>query len=246
MSDMSDVRQERRGRVNQRNRTRDAILEAGAALLRLGGAPSVVEAASAARVSQATAYRYFLTQESLLAGVVDREMRSAVEVLERSFRPTGDPQADIAALAEAIFDEINTREPEHRSLLRLALDQWFMVRAAEGPSEPIERGGRIAFVAEALEPLEDQLGEGGMFRLAQALSLAIGIEAHLVLRDVWGLPKSNASDVIGWTCRALIRQAIADARSNNGDAPRAPGSAAKQALARSRRRRVKTANATER
>jgi AcrR family transcriptional regulator len=237
MSEMLASRQDRSGRVNQRTRTRDAILQAGAALLRLGQTPSVVEAAAAARVSQATAYRYFPTQESLLSAVVDREMRSALHVLDRAIAPVGDPEEDIARLAGAIFDETFLREPEHRSLLRLALDQWFMERRGAEPDNAIERGGRIAYVVEALEPLREALGEADFFQLAEAVSLAIGIEAHLVLRDIWHLPKAHAADVVRWTCRALIRQAKAEAARGRSAPLRAANPAAKRALERSRRRR---------
>src|SRR6266851_7446103 len=57
------------GRLNQKRRTRRAIIEAAAKLVRGGQQPSVAEAAEAAVVSKATAYRYFPTQHSLLLEV---------------------------------------------------------------------------------------------------------------------------------------------------------------------------------
>ncbi|MCA1834138.1 MAG: TetR/AcrR family transcriptional regulator [Actinomycetota bacterium] len=233
MSEMLDFRQEG-GRANQRSRTRDAILHAGASLLRQGATPTVVEAAAAARVSQATAYRYFPTQDSLLSAVVDAEMRSALDVLDETLEPAGNAEEDILQLAEAIFEEIFIREPEHRSLLRLALDHWFLQHTGKEADGAVDRGGRISFIVDALEPLRARIGEASLFRLAEALSLAIGIESHLVLRDVWMLPKAQALDVISWTCRALIRQALAE--SGKGKLSVAP--AAKKALVRSRRRRA--------
>src|SRR5215469_16119095 len=62
-------RQDARVNHNQRNRTRTAITEAAAALLREGSPPTVAEAAERAKVSRATAYRYFPTQESLLVEI---------------------------------------------------------------------------------------------------------------------------------------------------------------------------------
>ena len=54
------------GRVNQKRRTRAAIVEAAQAMLQEGVTPTVAQAAEAALVSRTTAYRYFPTQESLL------------------------------------------------------------------------------------------------------------------------------------------------------------------------------------
>src|SRR5688500_14615098 len=53
-------------RKNQKDRTREAIVAGAMAVLRSGSTPTVLSAAEEAKVSRATAYRYFPTQESLL------------------------------------------------------------------------------------------------------------------------------------------------------------------------------------
>src|SRR5690242_5629770 len=58
-------------RANQKERTRSAIVAAAAEQFRRGTRPTVAEAAAAARVSKATAYRYFPTQEALLIEVAE-------------------------------------------------------------------------------------------------------------------------------------------------------------------------------
>ena len=55
------------GRESQKNRTRKALIEAARRLMGAGQHPTVPEAAEAAGISRATAYRYFPTQEMLLA-----------------------------------------------------------------------------------------------------------------------------------------------------------------------------------
>lgn len=220
------------GRARQRARTADAVLVAAAELLRGGSTPTVAQAAERSGVSQATAYRYFPTQRVLLAAVVDREMREAMRSLEGSIRLTGEPEADLVRLAHAVFLETGRREHEHRSLLRLALDAWFSARAAGTHGVPVHRGGRIPFIVDALEPLRPRVSDAALTRLAEAVSLAIGIEARLVLRDIWRLPSHEAADVIAWTCRSLVRQTLAEADSRA--AP--PSAAARRALARARRR----------
>ena len=54
------------GRINQKRRTRAAILAAAGVLLEQDQRPTVAEVADAALVSRATAYRYFPTQEYML------------------------------------------------------------------------------------------------------------------------------------------------------------------------------------
>src|SRR3954449_3414214 len=54
------------GRVNQKRRTRSAIVDAARATIDRGDTPTVAQAAAEALVSRTTAYRYFPTQESLL------------------------------------------------------------------------------------------------------------------------------------------------------------------------------------
>ncbi len=67
-------------RVNQKRRTRAAIVTAAKDLIEQRATPTVAQAAEAALVSRTTAYRYFPTQESLLVevGAVSRhEPRTA-------------------------------------------------------------------------------------------------------------------------------------------------------------------------
>src|SRR4028118_74667 len=61
-----------------RRRTRRAMIEAATRLVREGASPSVTEVADAAGVSRATAYRYFPTQESLLAEVLVPDLEAAL------------------------------------------------------------------------------------------------------------------------------------------------------------------------
>src|SRR5215208_1615791 len=63
---------------NVRRRTRRAMIEAATRLVREGASPSVTEVADAAGVSRATAYRYFPTQESLLAEVLVPDLETAL------------------------------------------------------------------------------------------------------------------------------------------------------------------------
>src|SRR4051812_37137151 len=55
------------GRMNQKRRTRAALMTAAAEFVRRGETPSILQVADAALVSKSTAYRYFPSQDALLA-----------------------------------------------------------------------------------------------------------------------------------------------------------------------------------
>src|SRR6266542_4574021 len=84
-------------RSNQRNRTRQAILQAATALVQRGKVPSVAEVAEAAAVSRTTAYRYFPTQTALIETLV-REIEVPVPHYEATTHDSGDVEDRVAAL----------------------------------------------------------------------------------------------------------------------------------------------------
>ena len=66
-------------RANQKARTRQAIVRAAGALLAKGAKPSLDEIAEEAKVSRATAYRYFPGLDALLSeAAVDWDAEQAV------------------------------------------------------------------------------------------------------------------------------------------------------------------------
>ena len=66
-----------RERTNQKARTRADLLAAASALIRAGRRPTVEEVALAAGISKRTAYRYFTSQEHLLADAALETLRPA-------------------------------------------------------------------------------------------------------------------------------------------------------------------------
>ena len=86
------------------------------------------------------------------------------------------------AVVEASDASINAHEAQYRALLRIALET----------APPVdERPTRLAYrpkrLSEALEPMRKQMTQPSFDRLVAALSLCMGVEAHIALRDVCGL-----------------------------------------------------------
>jgi AcrR family transcriptional regulator len=172
--------------------------------------PSVADAAEAAGVSRATAYRYFPTRAALVGDALTHVMGTWTD---QSFE-SQDPSARVDEMLERAFPLVAENEALFRAAVLETLEQWRLRQAGEdlgGP--PIQRGGRMAAVRSALAPLREQLSEAQFERLAAAVALCMGIESQLALRDVIGLSRRKQDDVLRWVAQAVIRQALAEARS---------------------------------
>jgi AcrR family transcriptional regulator len=200
------------GRVNQKHRTRTAIVDAAIALLAGGTRPTVAQAAEAALVSRTTAYRYFPTQESLLIEVTQNASVDSLEALVAEPFPEGAGAAEATDRAIALlrtFDEqVFAEEGRYRTALRLYLDLWLDATAA-GEADPVVREGRRrGWLAAALAPLHGTVPDADLDRLVAGLSLLAGTEAVVVLRDICRLEPADGLDVVEWIARTLIKETL--------------------------------------
>jgi AcrR family transcriptional regulator len=197
------------GRVQQKTRTRDALIRAARQLLSDGGTPTVEQAATAASISRATAYRYFPNQRALLVA-------SYPEIAESSLlgrNPPSDPVARLEIVVKAIVVQAVEHEAELRAMLRVSLEPDSPKRS----DLPFRVGRRIAWVADALTPLRGRLPKRELERLVLAIASAVGIDALVWLTDIAGLSRPQAVEVMRWSARALLQAALAD--SADRDSP---------------------------
>ena len=196
-------------RAGQRERTRSAILEAARDLMARGRVPSVADAAEAAGVSRATAYRYFPTRAALVGDALSHVMGVWTE---QSFE-SEDPAARVDEMLQRALPLVAENEALFRAAVLETLEEWRTGQAGDelsGP--PIHRGGRMAAIRGAIAPLRGRLSEAQFERLAAALGLCAGIESQLALRDVIGLSRRRQDEVLRWIARAVVRQALDEAR----------------------------------
>jgi AcrR family transcriptional regulator len=188
------------GRVNQKARTRAALIRAARQLLAEGGTPTVEQAAAAAAISRATAYRYFPNQRALLVATYPE----IAEISLLGENPPSDPVARLEIAAEALARQAVEHESELRTMLRLSLEP----DAAKHGDLPFRVGRRIVWVADALAPLQGRLSEPDLQRLVLAIASAVGIDALVWLTDIAGLSRPQAVDVMRWSARALLQAAL--------------------------------------
>jgi AcrR family transcriptional regulator len=188
------------GRTSQKARTRDALIAAARQLLDEGVTPTVEAAAGEASVGRTTAYRYFPNSRALLAATFpELEMDSLLGT-----DPPEDPLARLEIVAERLTQQIIEHEPEYRAQLRLALEG----EPAGSESLPLRRGRRIAWVEDALSPLEGRMPEGELGRLVLGIGATLGIEALVWLTDMGGLSREEAAEVMRSNARTLLRSAL--------------------------------------
>lgn len=179
------------------------MLETATRLMQSGVTPSVSEVAEAAEVSRATAYRYFPSQAALVEAVVDEALGPILSWHSEA--------SDVAQRVDDLFatslPRIDDFEATFRAALKLSLDEWAQRRAGTPPSEPpFRRGHRVELLHQALRPVPGEEAAGSD-RLAQALSLIFGVEALVVLKDMWGLDAGEAEAVARWAAAALVQAA---------------------------------------
>lgn len=191
-------------RRNQKDRTRAAIVEAARNLLNDGITPSVSLAAEAAKVSRPTAYRYFPTQDALLSEITD--ISPSVESVEAAVRAmtSADPRARLGELLDRINPILVSDEGRYRAALRVYLDTWFSARKAGEVSPRVRAGRRRGWLEEVLAPVRASLSEAQWRRLQDALSLTIGIDSVIVMKDVCGLDDEETLATLRWTALTLL------------------------------------------
>ena len=200
-------------RANQKQRTRAALVDAARALLRAGTPPTVAAAAEEARVSRATAYRYFPTPESLVleAGSI-ASVAQPVEALIENLE-SRDPEERLVALLDCFNPIALSEEVAMRTALRTYLDTWLQNRAREEAAVPVREGRRMRWLDKVLEPARRELGDAQYRRLRCALGLTLSIEALVVMKDVCRTASDReALDVLKWAAVALLRAGLAERR----------------------------------
>ena len=199
-------------RSNQRARTRGAILAAAVAMLREGRQPTVADAAEAAGVHRATAYRYFPTSHSLLT---DAALTAGAPDLDETYRtvPHDDPVALMDAGVRAAAAYMFREEALFRSIVQLTIERWFTQQDSHDPEPiPVRETRRFMWIDRALEPLTDTLPAESLYRLRNALALVFGAEALIVLRDVARLDPEQATQVMRWAAATLVAGARCQAQ----------------------------------
>jgi AcrR family transcriptional regulator len=189
------------GRVNQKKRTRDAIVHAASDLSRTGREVTMPEIATTALVSEATAYRYFPDLASLLQEAIADQLPDPAQALAAATEST-DPVERVAVAARYLTRHVLTRQGVVRAMIAATVAK---------PGSAARPGLRVGLIDAALEPLDTTLGAAdpaALTRLKLGLSAVVSPESLFTLTDLHGLDAEEAVTVIVDTACALTRSAV--------------------------------------
>ncbi|MEO6340279.1 MAG: hypothetical protein ABIO39_09595 [Caulobacteraceae bacterium] len=195
-------------RANQKERTRAAIVEAAARLVKSGQTPSVADAAKAAKVSRATAYRYFPIPDALLMEVAGITPAYApVEAFVQAI-DGGDAMQRLVQFAERVNATTFADEAQMRLALKVYQDIWFAGLSAGAQPPPLREGRRMRWLEKVLEPERKGMAKQQWRRLQAALALTMGVEAMVVMKDVCRLDDEEAGEILRWAAQAILKAGL--------------------------------------
>jgi len=200
----------KRPRLNQRRRTRAALVEAAKQAVRRGETPTIETAAEAAGVSRATAYRYFTSQQALL---LEASLDAIATIPDPRMVDEGPVESRVDVAIRFLIGMGFDHEPVLRTFLMLSLEQWLRTHQGRDGDYPVRKGRRLAWLDRALAPLRS-LPPRQKRRLRAALSMLCGVEAMIVAKDVCGCTAREAEDTSRWAAQALLRAALDESQDS--------------------------------
>ena len=191
------------GRSQQKNRTRSALLQSARRLMQRQLPVTVQAVADDARISRATAYRYFASSGSLMReALLDADWSTPEEVIGDA----GDVRERVRRVQAYLLSFTLRNESAHRLFLAKALESW--VEQAGSAKTQLRGARRLPMYELALEPLRRKLSPAAFQRLVFALAAASGIETFVALKDVCGLDGRKMQAIAESNVMAILDQAL--------------------------------------
>lgn len=185
-----------RERLNQKARTREALLAGARALMERGQRVTVSAAAAESGVSKATAYRYF-SDPSVLA--VEAGLDVKVRPVEEIVSGARTARERAVRVSLYLFEMATENEQAFRLYLARYLDGWAKDR------HRMTRGGRrMRMFATALEEERPRLPPDRFDALVRALAVGTGTEAMIALYDVAQADPEVARETVATMADAVL------------------------------------------
>lgn len=194
-------------RLNQRRRTRAALVEAAMQAVRRGETPTIESTAAAAGISRATAYRYFTSQQALL---LETSLDAISTIPDPSLVDEGPVDSRVDTTIRFFVQMAHSHEPFMRTFLMLSMDHWLHAHKDGKDNRALRKGRRLPWLDRALAPLQS-LSPREKRRLRTALSMLCGVEAMVVAKDVCGCTARQAEEASRWAAQAILRAALEEA-----------------------------------
>jgi AcrR family transcriptional regulator len=194
------------GRVNQKARTRTAIVNACRGLVRSGSEVTMAAVARDALVSEATAYRYFPDLVSLLQEALEGLWPDPDEALQPVARST-DPARRVAFACEFLLRGVLAYQGAVRAMISATITRPELAGARPGI--------RFGLIDRALAPFEATLAArdpDAPGHLKRDLAVVVSAEALFSLTDLCRLEPEDAIASAVRTARTLTEAAFGRSR----------------------------------
>jgi AcrR family transcriptional regulator len=197
------------GRSGQKLRTRQKLVAAARDLVLQGRPPTLLEAAAAAGISPATAYRYFPDQLRLLGEALKDAGPSMRARVPGDIDQSEPASHRITIAAEGFFRQAIERERLIRAVMALSL-----LRSVDTDPEArqeavsVRPGLRRMWIEKALATEARTLPPAKYRRLNLALNALISTESLVVLQDLCGATAQEAADTCAWASRILVNYVL--------------------------------------
>ena len=189
------------GRTNQKARTERAIVEACLELIRRRQSVTMPEVAKVAKVSEATAYRYFPDLASLLSTSLSGDWPTPKEALA-PVEASNDPIERVTFATRFLLQGVADRESVVRTMIASTITQ-------PGLSGRARPGIRFGLIEYALAPFASAMDPELLTQLRRSLSVVMSAEALFSLTDLSGLTTEDAIESLTLTAQALTAWALA-------------------------------------
>lgn len=190
------------GRVRQKQRTRMQLLQAARDLRAAGRVPSVADVADATGISRTTAYRYFPTQEMLLAEATADPLIDAVAESIALVRHETDVIKRVDAVFASLAPLLLRHEAELRTLLKISLEN--SLDAAHKRRMPLLSGQWIVAWDPILEPLRRDVPLKTYAIMVRTLGTLLSVETLNVLRDTCDLDEQATINALRSAAQAMV------------------------------------------
>jgi len=175
---------------------------------------TVAAAADEARISRATAYRYFSNADVLsLEAVLDGRVATPQEIVG----DVQDVRERVHQVQRYLFTLTRSSEAKFRIFLARALDSW----VADGgrPDRQIRAGRRLPMYELALAPVRPLMTEQAFTHLVLALAACSGMESYLALKDVCRVDDTTADAIAASIIDAVLDRFLPE-NTKSGEAGR--------------------------
>ncbi|QTL40815.1 TetR/AcrR family transcriptional regulator [Xenorhabdus budapestensis] len=195
-----------------RRRTLERMTKAALKLYDKKTFPSPKEIAEEAEYAKITLRSYFQTHNEFVEYVVKQVIGSFVAPKTGS-----DAEENVERLFKWGYGQIEKNEALMRDALRISQLRWQEAVSDEkngGQSSILKKSNRRESLTLALEPLKNQLNDDTIHKIIMLLSVLYGTEAMVVLKDSFCLENDEIVNLMTWSAKLIIRQAIIENLDN--------------------------------